>query len=34
MAGGTWNRYLPFYVERRKLLPLPGGFDEDTELAG
>ena len=32
MAGGTWNRYLPFYVERRKLLPLPRGLDEDTEL--
>jgi hypothetical protein len=27
MAGGTWNRYLPLYVERRKLLPLPVGFD-------
>lgn len=31
MAGGTWNRYLPLYVERRKLLPLPVGFDA-TEL--
>lgn len=28
MAGGTWNRYLPLYVERRKLLPLPVGFAE------
>jgi len=27
MAGGTWNRYLPLYVERRKLLPLPAGLD-------
>jgi hypothetical protein len=33
MAGGTWNRYLPLYVERRKLLPLPVGLD-DAELAG
>jgi hypothetical protein len=28
LAGGTWNRYLPLYVERRKLLPLPVGLDE------
>lgn len=33
MAGGTWNRYLPLYVERRKLLPLPVGLDE-AELQG
>jgi hypothetical protein len=32
LAGGTWNRYLPLYVERRKLLPLPAGLDEQ-ELA-
>ena len=32
MAGGTWNRYLPLYVERRKLLALPQGFEEETEL--
>jgi hypothetical protein len=29
LAGGTWNRYLPLYVERRKLLPLPAGLNED-----
>jgi len=28
LAGGTWNRYLPLHVERRKLLPLPAGLDE------
>lgn len=25
MAGGTYNRFLPIYVERSKRLPLPGG---------
>jgi hypothetical protein len=35
LAGGTYNRFLPFYVERRKLLPLPPGFDAEqlTTLA-
>jgi hypothetical protein len=32
LAGGTWNRYLPLYVERRKLMALPAGFDDETEL--
>ncbi len=32
MAGGTWNRYLPFYVERRRRIPLPKGLDEETQL--
>ncbi|WP_432051119.1 hypothetical protein [Verrucosispora sp. NA02020] len=28
MAGGTFNRFLPFYVERSKKLPIPTGADE------
>ncbi len=32
LAGGTWNRYLPIYVERRRRIPLPEGFDENTQL--
>ncbi len=30
MAGGTYNRFLPIYVERSKRLPLPPGLDPDT----
>lgn len=30
LAGGTWNRFLPLYVERRKMLALPRGIDDDT----
>ena len=31
MAGGTYNRFLPVYVERSKLLPLPTRID-DTQM--
>lgn len=36
MAGGTFNRFLPLYIERSKKLPIPSGVDDDTiaELAG
>jgi hypothetical protein len=27
LAGGTYNRYLPLYVERSKRLPIPPGVD-------
>lgn len=30
MAGGTFNRFLPIYVERSKRLPLPPGLDNDV----
>lgn len=30
MAGGTYNRFLPIYVERSKRLPIPDGADPDT----
>jgi hypothetical protein len=30
MAGGTYNRFLPVYVERSKRLPLPEGVDDAT----
>lgn len=36
MAAGTYNRYLPLFVERSKLLAIPAGTDERTisELSG
>lgn len=36
MAGGTYNRFLPIYVERSKRLPLPGGVTpaQLQDLAG
>ncbi|HEX3783016.1 MAG TPA: DUF3987 domain-containing protein [Pseudonocardiaceae bacterium] len=30
MAGGTFNRFLPIYVERSKRLPIPEGIDAST----
>lgn len=30
MAGGTFNRFLPIYVERSKKLPIPAGVDATT----
>jgi hypothetical protein len=30
MAGGTYNRFAPFFVERSKRLPLPPGLDPDA----
>ncbi len=30
LAGGTYNRYLPLYVERSKRLPIPPGTDPAT----
>lgn len=30
MAGGTFNRFLPVYVERSKKLPIPTGVDRPT----
>lgn len=30
MAGGTFNRFLPIYVERSKKLPIPAGVSEAT----
>jgi Protein of unknown function (DUF3987) len=30
MCGGTYNRYLPFYVERTRLLPIPQGVSRET----
>lgn len=30
MAGGTYNRFLPVYVERSRRLPRPEGADDDT----
>jgi hypothetical protein len=32
LVSGTWNRFLPVYVERRKLVALPNGM-ADTKLA-
>lgn len=29
LAGGTYNRYLPVFVERTRLLPIPPGIEED-----
>jgi len=36
MSGGTYNRYLPVYVERSRLLPIPQGTSEEirTKLGG
>jgi hypothetical protein len=36
LAGGTYNRYLPLFVERTKLLAIPAGtgFDVISELGG
>ncbi|MEV0994812.1 hypothetical protein [Nonomuraea sp. NPDC050202] len=36
MAGGSYNRFLPVYVERSKRLPIPDGVNPDTvaEIAG
>jgi hypothetical protein len=31
MAGGTYNRFLPFFVDRSKLIPLPAGLNPDAE---
>ena len=28
MAGGTYNRYLPVYVERSRLLPVPSHYQQ------
>jgi hypothetical protein len=33
MAGGTYNRYLPLYVERSKLLPVPEAVPDAEVLA-
>lgn len=33
MSGGTFNRFLPIYVERSKLVPLPKGVDQVTVTA-
>lgn len=30
MAGGTYNRFLPVYVERSKRLPIPDGVGSET----
>ena len=30
MTGGTYNRYLPLFVERSQRLPIPEGVDEAT----
>jgi len=30
MSGGTFNRFLPIYVERSKKLPIPRGVDDQT----
>jgi hypothetical protein len=30
ISGGTYNRFLPFFVERSKRLPIPEGVDEQT----
>jgi hypothetical protein len=30
MTGGTYNRYLPVFVERSQRLPIPEGVDPDT----
>ncbi len=32
MSGGTYNRYLPVYVERSHLLPIPEGTSEDVRI--
>ena len=29
LAGGTYNRYLPLYVERTRLLPHPAGVEDE-----
>ncbi|NRQ30681.1 DUF3987 domain-containing protein [Nonomuraea sp. NN258] len=36
MAGGSYNRFLPVYVERSKRLPIPEGVDRDVlaEIGG
>jgi hypothetical protein len=31
LTGGTYNRYLPFFVERGKLLPIPEGVSEEAK---
>ena len=33
MAGGTYNRYLPLYVERSRRLPIPEGVSDDDRVA-
>jgi hypothetical protein len=33
MTGGTYNRYLPVYVERSQRLPIPEGVSENTVAA-
>ena len=33
LAGGTYNRYLPLYVERTRLLPIPEGVSDDDRVA-
>jgi hypothetical protein len=30
LAGGTYNRYLPLFVERSKLLAIPAGTKPDV----
>jgi Protein of unknown function (DUF3987) len=30
MAGGTYNRFLPFFVHRSKKLPMPSGIDPEV----
>ena len=32
MSGGTYNRYLPVYVERSRLLPIPAGTAEQVRI--
>jgi hypothetical protein len=31
LAGGTYNRYLPLYVERTRLLPIPPGVEDEIK---
>ncbi len=33
MTGGTYNRYLPVFVERSRRLPIPQGVDDHTVAA-
>lgn len=32
LSGGTYNRYLPVFVERTRLLPIPEGVNEETKV--
>ena len=34
MTGGTYNRYLPLFVERSRLLPIPEGVSDDVGYLG